>query len=249
MVVDLYNFSKRPNSTKLPNTTPTEYHVCMIDTTSIINPKFSLKLPQNETFIDKNYAYVPYFNRYYFITDISYDLGTWILSMKCDVLASAKSIIGASTQYVARSASEYDGDVIDTAYPAKTEQDYELVSSSVNLWGNSDPCFIVSMIGGSPLVNAPARLIRNYDGSVVHYVCSHEDLYRLTRTLLSDVDMFNIPQSEMSQALQKQLINPIQYIHSIRCLPFTPETEVEAEDNIICGFDYPVLKYVPVVPE
>lgn len=244
MLVNLYSFSKKTNSTKRPTGTGTEYHVQLNETSSIMNPILSLKLPQNETFIDKNYAYIPYFNRYYFINEVTYDLGLWVLSLTCDVLATAKLEIGNSTQYIMRSASEYDGDIIDTAYPVKTEQEHEVVSSGANLWGNSEPCFIVSMIGGSPLINPPSEILRNYNGSVIHYVCTHAELYRLTRSLLSNVNLFQIPTSEMSQPLQKQLINPIQYIHSIRCIPFTPETEDSDVDHIVCGFDYLNLEEV-----
>lgn len=71
-----------------------------------------------------NYAYISSFGgRYYFIRDISYELGEWVLSLECDVLASFKTSIGNSSQYVLRSASAYDEYIVDALYPAKTPPD------------------------------------------------------------------------------------------------------------------------------
>lgn len=243
MVVELYNFSKRPNSTKLPTGTPVTYHVNMIDTTSIINPKFSLKLPQNETFINKNYAYIPYFGRYYFITDISYDLGLWIISMKCDVLATAKAQIGASMQYVIRSASQFDGHVIDKEYPTKTNQTYELVKADRTIYGTIvTPWFIIGIIGGANPED-DSVVSQMYNGSVVYYGCTQAQLYELVYNLLGSVNLYNIPSSEISEPLQKQLINPIQYVHSIKCVPFTPNfIQDKFANGFYCGFNYVDIK-------
>lgn len=246
MNVNFYSFSKRPNSTKRPTGNGTVYSCTLIDGTSILTPVLGLKLPSGETFINKNYCYISAFERYYYVTDIAYDLGVWKLSLAVDVLATAKIVIGNSTQYVMRSASDYDGEIIDTAYPTKTEQDYELITSDYgSIWGSTDPYFIVGIIGGMG-IQSDQVVGGAYNGSVVYYGLTHDQLYQLMYTLLDSDDLFNtynIPTSEISLPLQKQLINPIQYIHSIKCVPFTPSFNPNySAVGFYCGFNYVQIK-------
>ena len=67
IAVHLYSFTKRENSTKRPSSGGTTYNCVLIDETSLMNPVFKLDIGSNP--IGKNYAYVPDFDRYYFITD------------------------------------------------------------------------------------------------------------------------------------------------------------------------------------
>ena len=249
MNVNFYNFTKKPNSTKRPTGNGTIYQCTLIEeTTSIISPTLKLKLPSGESFINKNYCYIADFERYYFVTDVSYNLGLWLISLNCDVLATAKTIIGNSTQYVTRSSALFDGEIIDTAYPTKTEQDYEQFTSDYgSIWGSTDPCFIVGIIGGLDFATRPSNaILYNYNGSVIYYVLNHDQLYQFILTLLSRIDLYGVTNSEMSQALQKQLLNPIQYVHSIKCVPFTPSVNPTEANTVFVGFtqlniqDYPL---------
>lgn len=61
------------------------------DRTSIINPVIIMEIENPAGF---NYAYIPEFDRYYFIDDItSVRTGLWLISMKVDVLESFKNNI------------------------------------------------------------------------------------------------------------------------------------------------------------
>lgn len=65
---------------------------------------------QLERLFDYNYAYIPDFKRYYFITDInSFRTNLWRIDMKVDVLKTYEHDIISQTQYVSRyeSASSY----------------------------------------------------------------------------------------------------------------------------------------------
>lgn len=63
----------------------------MRDSSSIINPVI---LVEGSAFNDYNYAYIPQFDRYYFIKGITnYRNNLWILELECDVLMSFKSSI------------------------------------------------------------------------------------------------------------------------------------------------------------
>lgn len=60
-------------------------------TTSVISPEIDLEIENPTGF---NYAYIPDFGRYYFISDmVSVRAGLWKISMRVDVLMSFKSDI------------------------------------------------------------------------------------------------------------------------------------------------------------
>lgn len=110
MVITTYtNFTKKRNSTKRP-TTGTDINCVLKDSTSIHEPIFELQRLQN---ID-SVTYIKWASRYYFVTDIVYVTND-IIDMHCklDCLATYKNAILGSTQYVERSASEFNGDIID----------------------------------------------------------------------------------------------------------------------------------------
>lgn len=63
----------------------------MRDSSSIISPVI---LVEGASFNAYNYAYIPQFDRYYFIKGITnYRNNLWILELECDVLMSFKSSI------------------------------------------------------------------------------------------------------------------------------------------------------------
>ena len=226
MQINLFSFNKKPNSTKRPTGNGDQYECVLLDECSVQTPTIKLKRPSDKTFINKNYAYIPSFNRYYYVTNVRFGLGVWYLDLMVDVLATARDIIGASTQYVNRSAYEFDTYIVDRAYPTTTELQYECAHDSTKtIFGdavNLVPWFIVGIIGG--MSEGSAHVIGNnvYDGSVVFYALTQSQMYELMLSLMRSVDMYQISVSEISQNLQKQLINPIQYIHSIKCIPFEP---------------------------
>lgn len=73
--------------------------------TSIINPTITFAMSNVP---EVNYAYIPVFNRYYFIENISsVRNGLWEISFKCDVLMSYKDKILEQTALVARNEHDY----------------------------------------------------------------------------------------------------------------------------------------------
>lgn len=260
--ITFYNFTKKPNSTKQPDVNGTTANCELIEDTSIINPKIRWHEPANPSInvYDFNYCFIHIFGRYYFVTDIAYQLGTWLISLSVDVLATSRDIIGPSTQYVLRSAYEFDGDVVDTAYPCKTDPIEETRHAEIDpttlggpdtLYGpNPKPCYVVGLIGAVdpaiiPVVPDTDKLI--YNGSVCYYVCTLEQLRMLIDSLMSVSDFmatYGISASELSEPLQKQLINPIQYIHSIKAMPCTPTNVLSTtQTGFNMGFNAFVLKY------
>ena len=113
MIIKLYAFSKKKNSTKQTTATGTDFTCYMKTPSSVLNPVITLK----ENPIGYNYAYISEFSRYYFIDDIIYMQGEWQVSLSCDILASFKSEIGSTSAYVLRSASAYTSLLKDDYYP------------------------------------------------------------------------------------------------------------------------------------
>ena len=145
MEINLYKtFSKRINSTKVPDSTPTTFTVNLKNDTSIQSPIFLL------TGFDPsyNYVYVPSWGRYYFISDVV--LGnTNLFEVHCtfDALASYKASIGAYTCFVERTSSPtyYNVDICDDAL--SVEDVVESQTSAPTTLFSSTGCYIVRLVG------------------------------------------------------------------------------------------------------
>ena len=74
-----------------------------------------------------NYVYIPLFNRYYFVDDISSVVyGVWSVSLSVDVLMSYKDTIKTLEAFVDRSQSNYNLKVIDNKLPLEKTETVEV---------------------------------------------------------------------------------------------------------------------------
>lgn len=227
--VTLYSFTKRENSTKQPTGSGTTYSCTMIDDTSLMNPVFKLSIAANP--IGYNYCYVADFNRYYFIREINTYQNFWYISCECDVLASFKTEIGTGSHYVLRSASDYDGYIVDTVYPGKTNM-HGIRSAAVNplSWGNdTQHSYVLGIIGNYPTASKQV-------GSVVYYHLDETALEAFLDYLMHQVDDWSdIATAEYDPAVQEALLNPMQYIVSCMALPVVPPATL-AINKIYFGY-------------
>lgn len=112
----LYSFSKKRNSTKVPSSSAgTSYTGVIVEPTSVLDPIVKL---EGITAYNYNYVYIQEFSRYYFVNDWHTENGFWFINLTIDVLASHKSTIGSSTQYIERSASNVNEYIVDTLFPS-----------------------------------------------------------------------------------------------------------------------------------
>lgn len=111
--INFYTFSKKDNSTKRPTGAGTVLSCNIKSRSSIVNPFIELKT--NPTAF--NYCYIPSFNRYYYISDITFDSGLWLVTCRIDVLATYKTEIGNTSMYVLRSSERSNGEIVDTLFP------------------------------------------------------------------------------------------------------------------------------------
>lgn len=151
MVVKFYTASKKVNSTAIPSGSGTSYDVILKEGCSVMQPSVRLKWNGSGSPASYNYAYISDFHRYYWVRDWRYEDRQWTAYMSVDVLASYKSTIGGSSQYVVRSAYTYDGQVIDQLYPTKAEPVVRMDSAA--FWtvpgAVGDQTFIVTTAGRS----------------------------------------------------------------------------------------------------
>ena len=217
MVVNMYNFQKKNNSTAQPiATTGTIFSsVQLKESTSVISPilLFNPSSPGMEPFSPSkfNYAYLPQFSRYYFINDWKWINGLWECYLTVDVLASYKTGIGTLSEYVTRAASAYDGSISDTLYPTNTGF-YRNRSLFSNRFDNTG----VYVVG---IINNSANAV---DGAVTYYLMTNAQVgqlktYLMSETFLSLNGLSNL--QEMSKDLVKAVFNPFQYIVSCRFFP------------------------------
>ena len=207
--VTFYTFSKEVNSTAQPAGAGTSFDCVLRSDTSVISPSIELMTTGNPC--SYNYCHISDFGRYYFVQDWISVKGRWVAKLTVDVLATYKSAITASSQYVSRSASEKDEYISDGFYPVKTESgsscfDYD---SDSTLFDYSDMCFVVGILGDN-----------NPIGSVTYYLMSSAQLTSLISYMSSTYSQWSgISISDYTEAIQKALINPFQYVVSCHAMP------------------------------
>lgn len=225
MRITFYTFSKKSNSTARPSGSGVTYD-CQVKTpSSIINPTIQLSKASNPTSF--NYAYIPDWDRYYFINDITYGIGLWVLDLRVDVLASFKDNILSSSQYVLRNANNYNDDILDTLYPTKAGANYNIATAGAV----TDPdnqisfpnYFNATYTDGFFIIG----VISNNNSGVTYYQLSYDGFTTLLNSLMtyipSDFD-------DVSDGIAKAMLDPLQYITSCMWYPvsmtrgFTPVT-------------------------
>lgn len=203
-----YLFAKRTNSTKRPS----DGHGLEIDLKApcnIIDPEIKIKTQKDPT--GYNYCYLPTFSRYYWVKNWTYSDGLWIASLTVDTLASYRSEIGDSTEYVVRSSARYDGTISDGLYPASAK-----VQSVTTAFQGG---FAETISGGFFVIGFIAKAA-NSIGAITYAVMTPKNAKKLSAKLLTDVSYLSIDNTEISDSLTKVLFNPYQYIVSCNYFPF-----------------------------
>lgn len=206
--VRLFTLSKRDNSTKRPTGNGTEYSCIIKSGSGILHPTISLDLGKVNDPSQYNYAYIPDFDRYYFIEEWYFERALWTASLKVDVLATYKTEIGNSRLYVMRCASEHDGNIIDTLYPAKSGCTFASDTKANPWWDN------ISYIVG--VVSRAGNM-----GSLAYYGMSGTSIHTMCQNLLDNcvTEDNGFSWDDCSQALQLSLVDPMQYVKSCMALP------------------------------
>lgn len=230
MQIDFYStFSKRENSTLIPSASASlSLTGHLIEPSSIMAPTVKIErlitdgVPEVYT-----YAYIPVFQRYYFVRDWKWVDGLWQVDMEVDVLGSWRTYIGNLNEYILRtdsSTSDYNGAITDTMYPATT--DFSITQTAFSnpfLTSVTQGCFIVGIISGDYLTGAV--------GAITYYALNHTQFGTLKSKLFGDDGLIamglldNTGQTptwtaaDMSEEIFKTMYNPFQYIASCTWFP------------------------------
>lgn len=220
MIVRFYNLSKRSNSTKQPTGTGSEYNCILKSASGILRPVIELQLSITQA-PAWNYAYIPDYNRYYWITDCVYSGRLWEISLAVDPLASFKTDIGGSTLYVLRASAEKDGAITDMMYPLKetyTAEAGEIISTP--WWtlapGVSSGYFVVGIMGR--ITDATQA------GGITYLVMGPNQFKEFTEKLFAD-DLSYYTGTDplgIGESLAKMIFNPAEYINSVTWIPGEP---------------------------
>ena len=208
MFVTLYSFAKERNSTSVPDdgVYKREFDCIIKDPFTLTNPTLIFKL---DSIPSEMYCYIPDFGRFYFIESWTFSQNRWIATTSVDVLGSRRDGILATTQYVLRSASQFDRNIADSYYPAKSEYVFRKFSASEDFWVTNPADYTIIMdISGS-------------GNSTYLYVFTYSQFLSFSEYLLGSTEWLNLDQitDEISEQLSKMLFNPLEYVSSCRIYP------------------------------
>lgn len=231
--IELMIFDKKNNSTKKPSRDIEKdvFNCNMKTPSSITNPIIEIGFNEHGFKPNYNYAYIEKFNRYYHVTNITYNIGLWVLNLSVDVLASYRLDILNSRQYVKRSASQCNPYLIDMMYTTyndnKTDTYYKSdyidrvlrYNTRTHEW-ESTTIYNPSLSSGSFLVS----IVGPNSTGVSYYImnrASFEEFINKTCSLVPS----SLDTSEIPRWLANSLLNPFQYVTACRWYPIMPLTD------------------------
>lgn len=129
MKVRFYQFAKRNKSTKVPDSQASyqELDCNLKDFTSMLKPVFLIQTLNPAAYC---YMYVPNWNRYYFITDVTFNDGMYEVAGTIDVLGTYKTEIGATSCNIVY-ATGSTKDIADARIPVKASLSHSYTSASM----------------------------------------------------------------------------------------------------------------------
>jgi len=220
----LFRMSKKDNSTKQPAVSNALQTIEINFNTpcSVVNPVLEIdsSLFQQKNVFLYNYCYIPHFKRYYYIDDWVWSLGLWTAACHVDVLASWRNDIFQQQLYIMRSTYDssgrvlYDGNVADSKYPV-TSAAATYQSSAVNNPLGIDDSLNINGVFVVGIINAQSQ-----NGALSYYAMTAGTFLEFCQKLFNySSGWLDIDVAEISEDLQKALVNPFQYVASCIYLP------------------------------
>lgn len=219
--VNFYTFTKRLNSTKVPTGTGVEFDCIVKTETGIVNP--IVTLVQIPTFSPTyNFCKIPAFNnRWYWVREWQFSDRAWTAYLESDVLASFKSTIGSSSHYVLRSASQSNGNIIDTHYPTKTNiTEISGTPTDTTAWWNMSK----AMTSGRYVVGVRGLVQTGQaSGTTTYLLLTASDFKTFTQAVFdSQMTDYISGTFDITDTLAKMIFDPTKYIASCMWVPGTP---------------------------
>ena len=220
MTVNFWAFTKKSNSTARPSATPAQSLDCKLkDQSGVLRPVLEVAGISNPSSL--NYAQIPAYGRYYYVTDWTYYRGVWEASLQVDAMATYKLVIGSESKYVLRSSYASTPSAIDTLYPALAwAPNYYYDTASFN-WAR-DFDYGVYILG---VANRASDGI----GAITYYAMGSSTIRRLVQYMMPALSDWLDSFTGFTDVLYRSIYGPFDYIKSCRWFPisYTPSTSLE----------------------
>lgn len=239
----IYNFSKDTNSTKHPFDSGVVYAYSAFDCKvyepcTFHNPIFILQSDAKDYLMrDYAYAYVQEWKACYWVTEREFADGEILLHCELDPLATYRTAIRNSSQYVLRSASFQNEHIVDLEYPVvgQKQQLASVLAAASNPFETSIGAGVFVMGVTSKAAAAGSSL-----GTTFYISMNPSQMTAFAGALMNNDSWLNISASELSSDMVKVILNPIQYIQSIKWFPLDPtdirETGGSMQSNLPIGW-------------
>lgn len=241
MNITFYQFVKRENSTAQPGVgvTSKTYDCRLKDDTSIIEPSILIVKEAAQSYTDLlayNYAYIADFGRYYFVRNVISVSNVMVeFILEVDALASFKSEVGSANEYVLRSASSYDGDIVDNLYPTKGIVTHAVNQSTGVPFDSNDIGYVIGSINNETT---------NKFGAVQYYLMNGSNIGLLMQYLLGqNLDVCQDTESliiglsvEIQNGIARALANPAQYLVDSYAIPYASKLSVDNSASVKTGY-------------
>ncbi len=241
MNVRLYTYTKKVNSTAHPSTSGGDGFSCTLkDPSSLLNPVILLKT-SNPT--SKNYAYIEEFGRFYWIRDWVSDHNMWEAHLQADPLASWRTGIRSSSQYVDRADQNVtDNGIVDGKYACTVDTTMENIAitgngatsgtaNSKRAFMNTYRCMVAATTQGGDVAGSRPSTI----SGTAYYVMTPGEAENFIRYLLDDPDYLGLDPTEISNQLAKGIINPVEFIGESYILPYElVDKDVPTSNLVAC---------------
>lgn len=206
----------------------TTYDCTIKDGSGVVNPTISLKWDGSGSPALYNYAQIPDFGRYYWVSEWRYLDRQWIVTLRSDPMATAKTEIGAAYKYILRAGSRENLNVSDNKYPAKMPvytQSGRAVFSEDPATDFSGGCYVLSIVGqgnsfsvgGSNYVFIIPPQLQPLLNEIFNANSEEWSVSSLGNT-------FGEALAAYGDKLNKTIQNPMQFINSIYWIPYVPVT-------------------------
>lgn len=199
MLITVYKFAKKVNSTAIPRDTGVEINVYLKDDTSIFNPVFTVSGFGTE------YNYIKWDNRYYYITDfVIVRNSVYEISCAMDMLATYRTNIKDSIAFVEYSTSDYNVNIPDTRLRVSAREttaiNSGLLLTDADVSGIGT--YILNYVTDNPNYGATGLIYG--DGALTHRI----------RGMLTDTGFLDL------ENFEKQFTNAYSRVIGLKYVPF-----------------------------
>lgn len=218
MNVQFFTFNKKYNNTLRPDLETGDTFECLLkSSSSVISPTIELNFGLLVNPSPYNYAYIPDYQRYYWVSEWTFINSTWVASLDVDVLATWRPYIGSTDMYIYRASNEHNGSLSDMKYPVTSDITYYSDTlkgtSSYHAYTFSEGTYVVGIYGEN-----------SGSGSISYYGFSATNYASFVNNLFTNVLGDNSIWSEIGKGIRNSIFDISSFIKSCKWFPVSYST-------------------------